>query len=569
MYSYPLLLLLVFCITVSARSTKHDEELLLKVLPESKDNSSCNMSSTSHSSLKDNEEYFTVEFSDDQKPTKHSKKSKRDRGQKHKFTYDEDSKEKLYPSTYSKGVKDIDNIGFCPYGQDKTHSNVHIIPIQQAGCCPSNFPMPSAPYDYFKPKAPLPPPPMAHSRVDFPPIPRPQYQLPLPQTIQHPSPPFPALPSPVTSPVPSQEPQKVPSPSPQPPSPQPPAPPAPSITPAPPPPQPQKLPSPQPPVPPIPSISSAPPSPQPSTTPVPPTPSKPNKQITLKPGKQSTNASNSKNQSSSNSSNHTGSGGTDGGSSLNITTGVNSTNGSSSHTGATGGSSASSNTTGGSSTSSNITGGSSTSSNTTSVGGSGGGVSTTEQEFYTAVTTCGYPQPSSEKYKSFIQGISKSGISSKRELAMFLSNILHESDGLQAKAEIQCLTDGCKGQYDAASDGTVYYGRGYTQLTWKANYAAASKELYGDENKLLSNPNIVATDENVAWDTAFWYWKTRVHTAPGVTEGKFGATTKAINGALECGGGPNPKAQRRFEMYTKILKVFGINEAPIESGCYN
>lgn len=152
---------------------------------------------------------------------------------------------------------------------------------------------------------------------------------------------------------------------------------------------------------------------------------------------------------------------------------------------------------------------------------------------------------------------------------MFLANVLHESDGLQAKSEIQCQANGCKGQYDAAADGTVFFGRGYIQLTWKANYAAASKDLYGDEKILLSNPNSVATDEKVAWATAFWYWKTRVHTAPGVTEGKFGATIKAINGALECGGGRNQKAVRRFEMYSKIMKAFGINETPIESGCYN
>ncbi|KGG52885.1 hypothetical protein DI09_129p80, partial [Mitosporidium daphniae] len=196
-------------------------------------------------------------------------------------------------------------------------------------------------------------------------------------------------------------------------------------------------------------------------------------------------------------------------------------------------------------------------------------VTATEQEFTSAVSACGFPQPSSEKYKAFIAGIPFSAINSKRELAMFLANVLHESDGLQAKSEIQCQANGCKGQYDAAADGTVFFGRGYIQLTWKANYAAASKDLYGDEKILLSNPNSVATDEKVAWATAFWYWKTRVHTAPGVTEGKFGATIKAINGALECGGGRNQKAVRRFEMYSKIMKAFGINETPIESGCYN
>jgi predicted chitinase len=105
------------------------------------------------------------------------------------------------------------------------------------------------------------------------------------------------------------------------------------------------------------------------------------------------------------------------------------------------------------------------------------------------------------------------------------------------------------------------------QLTWKANYEAASKDLYGDD-RLVQKPQVVAEDEAIAWATAFYYWKTRVHTAPGVKEGKFGATTKAINGALECGA-PNDKAKKRFANYSKILTTWGISDKPDETGCYN
>lgn len=202
--------------------------------------------------------------------------------------------------------------------------------------------------------------------------------------------------------------------------------------------------------------------------------------------------------------------------------------------------------------------------------GSGGGVSVTQSQFNSAVTSCGFPSPSGEKYTAFIGGIAKSGITSVRELAMFVANILHESDGLRAMREYQCQTNGCVGMYlPPGPGGVVYYGRGYIQLTWADNYRAASKYLFGDENVLLNNPDRVATDQNVAWGTAFWYWYSSVHSAPGVTDGRFGASIKAINGAQECGSNNDPRPRVRYGYYVKVLRNFGVNEAPIENGCYN
>lgn len=150
---------------------------------------------------------------------------------------------------------------------------------------------------------------------------------------------------------------------------------------------------------------------------------------------------------------------------------------------------------------------------------------------------------------------------------MFLAQILWESDGLKAKEEYACKDTGCPGQYVSPNDnGKRYFGRGYIQLTWYDNYAAASKDLYGDD-RLVKNPEMVAKDEDVAWATALWYWKSRVHAQ--VQGGEFGKSTKAINGALECSGGATDKPKKRFEIYKKVMVAFGITEAPIERGCYN
>lgn len=192
------------------------------------------------------------------------------------------------------------------------------------------------------------------------------------------------------------------------------------------------------------------------------------------------------------------------------------------------------------------------------------GVSVTRDEFMSAVKSCGYCRPSEAQFNSFCRGLRSSGITSKREAAMFLAQIIHESDGLRAKKEYNPPSNA----YDWNDNGIQFFGRGYIQLTWRANYKAASRELYND-NRLVNNPDLVCDDEDTAWKTAFWYWKSRVHGAPGVIDGHFGATTKAINGALECSCGPNERAKSRFEKYKKVLRSFQINERPIESGCYN
>ena len=104
--------------------------------------------------------------------------------------------------------------------------------------------------------------------------------------------------------------------------------------------------------------------------------------------------------------------------------------------------------------------------------------------------------------------------------------------------------------------------------SWDYNYQEASLDLYGDL-RLLFNPDQVALDESIAWQTAFWYWSKKVNTVPSVKMGYFGVSTNAINGALECSGPKRDAAQNRFRIYKNVLIAFNVNETPIEYGCYN
>ncbi|KAJ1663915.1 hypothetical protein IW140_003822 [Coemansia sp. RSA 1813] len=214
-----------------------------------------------------------------------------------------------------------------------------------------------------------------------------------------------------------------------------------------------------------------------------------------------------------------------------------------------------------------------------SSGGSGSSYGITCDKFDKAVSDASkaigqnYPTPSSAQCNAFIKGMETSGaISSATEAAMFLANILWESDGLRAKQEYDCVDNPnwCAQNYKTPEDapGKTYWGRGYIQLTWEYNYKAASEGMYND-NRLVEDPGVVATNEDIAWGVSFWYWKKNVHTDSKVQAGQFGASINDINGALECKGSAQDKAKKRYAMYKAILPIFAPGKSPIESGCYN
>ncbi|CAL8128543.1 unnamed protein product [Orchesella dallaii] len=202
-------------------------------------------------------------------------------------------------------------------------------------------------------------------------------------------------------------------------------------------------------------------------------------------------------------------------------------------------------------------------------GGSGTGFVNYNQ-FSQAVTSNGYPAPSQEQYNNFNNYARQQGkISTTQEAAMALAQLLHESDGLRAKREYACAQSNCPDSYrypgcDAPNQ--YYYGRGYIQLSWCYNYRDASASIFGD-NRLVTDADQVARDDRIAWQTAFWFWGDRVHDKAGVQQGQFGATTKAINGGIECSSPGHAQAQARFRLYGNVRKAFGLHGAGDPSGC--
>jgi predicted chitinase len=67
--------------------------------------------------------------------------------------------------------------------------------------------------------------------------------------------------------------------------------------------------------------------------------------------------------------------------------------------------------------------------------------------------------------------------------------------------------------------------------------------------------------------TAVWFFQTNQMDGPA-QRGDFAATTRIINGQLECDGGPGAgNQQARVETYKRARNCFGLGEPKIYPAC--
>lgn len=116
------------------------------------------------------------------------------------------------------------------------------------------------------------------------------------------------------------------------------------------------------------------------------------------------------------------------------------------------------------------------------------------------------------------------------ELAAFMAQVAHESDGFNTAKEY-ASGSAYEGRKDLGNtqpgDGKRYKGRGYIQLTGRSNYEKAGKALGLD---LVGNPSL-AEDPEVAADVSVWFWETQVRPqVPDFLDTE--RVTKVVNGGF-------------------------------------
>lgn len=135
-----------------------------------------------------------------------------------------------------------------------------------------------------------------------------------------------------------------------------------------------------------------------------------------------------------------------------------------------------------------------------------------------------------QKYKTLLNSY---GINTHLRLAHFMAQIEHESGGFKYLTELggKSYFEKYEGRKDLGNiqkgDGFKFRGRGYIQVTGRANYTLLSKDMRID---FVNNPDMLSQEAN-AMISAVWYWnKHKLNSLADLND--ITKITKKINGGL-------------------------------------
>lgn len=175
-------------------------------------------------------------------------------------------------------------------------------------------------------------------------------------------------------------------------------------------------------------------------------------------------------------------------------------------------------------------------------------------------------------YPDFINYSIKIGnITTMDEMAMFLAQVLYQSNGLSANCDPACKDPGSTNCMNLNLNTTVfssnvnYYGRGYLWIQGQSAYTECAKDLFGNDSTLLIYPDAIRASDSLNWAATSWYWRRMVQ--PNMST--FGSTIKLIRPS-HCNGSaaaPKPEATNAWNLYAAILKILAPTSPPSSSYC--
>ena len=163
---------------------------------------------------------------------------------------------------------------------------------------------------------------------------------------------------------------------------------------------------------------------------------------------------------------------------------------------------------------------------------------------------------------AIINAMRKWGITTPLARAHFLAQCAHESGNFKYKKEIWGPS-GAQQRYEGKrdlgnvvdGDGKRFMGRGYIQVTGRANYTKYDTYLksIGSKADILKNPSALEGDYFAA-DSACYWWKYLSRNITGLTGGTSPADVRKVSKRVNGGTNGLEERIKKFAYFYNILK---------------
>lgn len=175
-----------------------------------------------------------------------------------------------------------------------------------------------------------------------------------------------------------------------------------------------------------------------------------------------------------------------------------------------------------------------------------------------------------ERERILIEEAQRAGITDPREMAALLAQTRLESGNYNYSEEIWGNTRaqrGYEGRADLGNtqpgDGYRFRGRGFIQLTGRANYEDFAKASGLD---VVNNPDMIANDPRISAQATLHYWKTRVRSRVNGDWDNVDKISALINGRNRSTGQANHIDERRSNYRTLQADVARIQAEAAPQG---
>ena len=192
----------------------------------------------------------------------------------------------------------------------------------------------------------------------------------------------------------------------------------------------------------------------------------------------------------------------------------------------------------------------------------------TESQLFRAV-----PETNRARAKEFVavfnEWADRFGVNTPKRVVHFLAQVFHESGALRYTEELAsgaAYDTGAKAQAlgntpEKDGDGQRYKGRGFIQITGRANYAAYEKSGFCD-GKVTEHPESLAQSPGHTKASLWFWWSRKLNDMADADDGGTAGLEVVKRITKRVNGGQNGLSSRLF-FYRRFKKEFGLMVAAL------